>query len=45
MYRCMSCGKIIEMDLRTAKKVICPACGYRILLKERPTVPKKVIAR
>lgn len=45
MYRCMGCGKSVEIELRTAKKVICPFCGYRILTKTRPTVIKKVRAR
>ena len=45
MYKCLGCGKDVEVDLRTAKKVICPFCGYRILKKTRPKVIKKVQAR
>jgi DNA-directed RNA polymerase subunit RPC12/RpoP len=45
MYKCMNCGKGIEIDMKTAKKVICPSCGYRILLKERPPVAKRIQAR
>ncbi len=42
MYKCVCCGRPVKIDLATAKKIICPACGYRILEKERPKVIKKV---
>ena len=42
MYKCVYCGKSVKLDLTTAKKIICPSCGYRILEKERPGVIKKV---
>jgi DNA-directed RNA polymerase subunit RPC12/RpoP len=45
MYKCLGCGKEVELDLRTAKKIICPFCGHRILKKMRPIVGKKVQAR
>jgi len=45
MYKCLSCGKEVELDLRVSKKVICPFCGYRILKKNRPLVANKVRAR
>ena len=45
MYKCLNCGKRVEIDLNTAKKIICPQCGYRILQKTRPKVVKKVMAR
>lgn len=45
MYVCLSCGKEVDIDLRTAKKIICPFCGYRILKKSRPVVLKKVEAK
>lgn len=45
MYRCMHCGKRVETDIKKAKKIICPSCGYRILLKERPPVARKVESR
>jgi DNA-directed RNA polymerase subunit RPC12/RpoP len=41
----MDCGREVEIDLRTAKKVICPFCGYRVIKKTRPQVIKKVKAR
>jgi DNA-directed RNA polymerase subunit RPC12/RpoP len=44
-YKCLNCGKDVEIDLQTAKKIICPYCGYRILEKKRPPAPKRVIAR
>ena len=43
-YKCIGCGKVVEIDLVTAKKIICPACGYRILEKERPKIVKKVLS-
>ena len=45
MYKCMDCGKDVKLDLRTAKKIICPYCGYRIIRKPRPEVIKKVKVR
>lgn len=44
MHKCVSCGREVKIDLKTAKKIICPSCGYRILEKERPKVIKKVMA-
>jgi DNA-directed RNA polymerase subunit P len=44
MYKCLNCGKNVEVNLKTAKKVICPHCGYRILVKARPKVVRKVKA-
>ena len=44
-YKCLNCGKEVEIDLQKAKKIICPYCGYRILEKKRPTVNKRVVAR
>ena len=45
MYKCLSCGREVEVDLNIAKKVICPFCGYRILKKTRPVSIKKVQSR
>jgi DNA-directed RNA polymerase subunit RPC12/RpoP len=44
MYKCLNCGKDVKIELRTAKKIICPYCGYRILSKTRPKVVKKVFS-
>ncbi|HDD72484.1 MAG TPA: DNA-directed RNA polymerase subunit P [Candidatus Aenigmarchaeota archaeon] len=44
MYRCFNCGREVDIDLKTAKKIICPFCGYRILKKERPKITKRVEA-
>ena len=44
-YKCIDCGKEVELDLKTAKKVICPFCGYRIISKPRPVKGKKVLAK
>ncbi len=45
LYKCLNCGKEVDIDLKSAKKIICNFCGYRILSKNRPTVPKRVLAR
>ena len=45
MYKCVDCGKEIKIDLRTAKKIICPYCGYRIIRKPRPETIKKVMVK
>ncbi len=45
IYKCLKCGKDIEMDINTTKKVICRYCGYRILEKRRPKTKKRVEAR
>jgi len=42
MYKCLNCGKQVNMELKDAKKIICPYCGYRILEKSRPKVVKKI---
>ncbi len=44
-YKCLNCGKEVDVDLQKAKKIICPYCGYRILEKKRPTFAKRVAAR
>ena len=44
MYKCLNCGKEVRFELRTAKKIICPYCGYRIIRKDRPKVVKKVLS-
>jgi len=44
MYKCLNCGKILqEKDVQ--KRVICPYCGYRIVIKMRPQTIKEVLAR
>jgi DNA-directed RNA polymerase subunit P len=45
MYKCLECGREVEVELRTAKKIICPFCGYRIIRKDRPVVVKRVRAK
>jgi DNA-directed RNA polymerase subunit RPC12/RpoP len=45
MYKCINCGKNVDIELEKAKKVICPYCGYRILEKKRPPVLKAVKCR
>lgn len=38
MYRCAKCEKQIE----ELDQVRCPYCGFRIIVKERPKVVKRV---
>lgn len=40
MYRCMSCRRDVKIDLKAAKKIQCPYCGYRIIEKSRPKIVK-----
>ncbi len=42
MYKCLNCGKSISLE-EVGKRIRCPYCGYRILMKERPKVVKKVV--
>ena len=42
MYKCVECGKEMDIDLQKTKKIICPYCGYRIIRKPRPPVIMKV---
>ena len=44
MYVCMRCGKPVELDAEF-KRVRCPYCGYKILVKRRSEAVKKVLAR
>ena len=40
-YKCLKCKKEFELD----NKIRCPFCGFRIILKARPKVVKRVVAR
>ncbi len=42
MYRCVKCKKMIT---KVGDKIRCPYCGFRIFIKLRPKVVKKVQAR
>ena len=44
MYKCLNCGKKVKIELKAAKKIICPYCGYRIIEKVRPPVAKHIRA-
>lgn len=41
----MECGKVVEIELATAKKVQCPFCGFRILTKRRAPIIKRVTSQ
>ncbi len=45
VYKCLSCGRQVDIELKKAKKIMCPYCGYRILKKNRPSVVKRVPAK
>lgn len=42
MYKCIKCKKIIT---KVDEKIRCPYCGFRIFVKLRPKVVKRVQAR
>lgn len=44
MYKCVNCGKEVSGE-ELSKRIRCPFCGYRILLKKRPEIVKKVKSR
>ncbi len=44
MYVCMRCGKNVELD-EDFKKIRCPFCGYKVLMKKRSGAVKTVKAR
>jgi DNA-directed RNA polymerase subunit P len=43
MYKCLNCGKDIEMA-QVKDKIRCPYCGYRTIIKETPKSVIKVKA-
>jgi DNA-directed RNA polymerase subunit RPC12/RpoP len=45
MYKCINCEKEVELDIKTAKRIICPYCGHRIFKKTRAKVVKRVQAK
>jgi len=44
MYKCLNCGKDVSLE-ELKKRVRCPYCGYRILLKKQTGIERKVKAR
>jgi len=44
MFKCLHCGKEVDIKLNSSKKIQCTFCGYRILRKVRPQVTKKIKA-
>ena len=42
MYKCMNCKKTIA---KIEDKIRCPYCGYRIFVKQRPEVIRRIVAR
>jgi DNA-directed RNA polymerase subunit RPC12/RpoP len=44
MYKCLGCGRAVDIDLSKATKIICPLCGYRILEKDRPEIARKILS-
>ncbi|MFH1978138.1 MAG: DNA-directed RNA polymerase subunit P [Candidatus Aenigmatarchaeota archaeon] len=43
MFKCLHCGKTIETS--SSQKIQCTYCGYRVLLRTRQPVIKKVKSR
>ncbi|MFH0962201.1 MAG: DNA-directed RNA polymerase subunit P [archaeon] len=44
MYKCMKCGKEVALD-SNEKRIRCPYCGYKILVKQRSGAVKTVKSR
>ena len=45
MYRCLRCGKTFtKEEMETLPGVRCPYCGYKIIVKLRPPIAKRVKA-
>jgi DNA-directed RNA polymerase subunit P len=44
MYRCMKCGKDVKVEPKE-KRIRCPFCGYKVLIKQRSGVAKTIKAR
>ncbi|MBD3262943.1 DNA-directed RNA polymerase subunit P [Candidatus Woesearchaeota archaeon] len=44
MYKCFKCQKELS-DKEIKKRIICPYCGSRLVVKSRPETIKKVKAR
>lgn len=43
-YICLNCKNEIDLD-PTKDRILCPKCSGRVILKKRPEIAKKVIAR
>ncbi|HIH87184.1 MAG: DNA-directed RNA polymerase subunit P [ANME-2 cluster archaeon] len=43
VYYCTRCKRLVEIDYE-AMGIRCPYCGHRILIKQRPTLVKRVEA-
>ena len=44
MYKCFGCGHELTKE-EVDRRIICPYCGSRIIVKTRPGTLKKVKAR
>jgi len=45
IYRCMRCGRVFsKLEMETLPGIRCPYCGFRIVEKIRPAIPKRVKA-
>ena len=44
IYKCPNCKNDIEGE-QVRRRVICPHCGSRVIMKSRPKTIKKVKAR
>jgi DNA-directed RNA polymerase subunit P len=42
MYKCVKCKKVVS---KLEDKIRCPYCGFRIFVKLRPKVAKRVQAK
>lgn len=43
-YKCPNCANFVKQE-QVLRRIICPHCGSRIIMKARPKTIKKVKAR
>lgn len=45
IYKCLKCGKVFsKSEMETLPGVRCPYCGYKVVIKLRPPIAKRVKA-
>ena len=45
-YRCARCGHTFSGEhLALRRRFVCPRCGYRVLMKVRPPIVKRLKAK
>ena len=45
IYKCFRCGRLVSYEkIKMSPDLKCPNCGFKILVKVRPKIVKKVKA-